>query len=56
MIYHAVFSSEKGDGSYQIGGAEGIYTHPEPNKESLIVYGPITEDITLYVCIFKTIN
>lgn len=32
-----------------MGGAEGLYTHPEPNKENLIVYGPITEDITLYV-------
>lgn len=44
-------SSEKADGSYEIGGAEGVYTHPEPNKESLIIYGPITEDITLYVSV-----
>lgn len=50
MIYH-VFSAEKADDSYEIGGAEGIYTHPEPNKEHLIIYGPITEDITLYVSI-----
>lgn len=55
MIYH-VFSSEKADGSYEIGGTEGVYTHPEPNKEHLIVYGPIMEDITLYVSSLRKKN
>lgn len=54
MIYH-VFSSEKADDSYEIGGAEGIYTHPEPNKEHLIIYGPLMEDVTLYVSTYREI-
>lgn len=43
------FSTEKQDGDYDMGGIEGVYSHPEPNKESLAIYGPLKEDIVLFV-------
>lgn len=49
IAIYCVLSAEQADGSYPMGGAEGIYSHPEPNKESLVIQGPTTEDITLYV-------
>ncbi|KAF5270821.1 hypothetical protein FQA39_LY18869 [Lamprigera yunnana] len=41
--------TEQQDGVHNIGGVEGVYSHPEPNKETLVIYGPLKEDIVLFV-------
>ncbi|KAF5307128.1 hypothetical protein FQR65_LT07112 [Abscondita terminalis] len=47
---------EQQDGIHSIGGAEGIYSHPEPNKESLVIYGPLKEDVVLFVVFYGNEN
>ena len=44
-----IFSTEERNGDYQCAGSIIVYTHPETDKEDLIIKGPITEDIQLQV-------
>lgn len=37
------------DGTVNIGGVDGLYEHPEPDREVLVIAGPLKEDIVLYV-------
>ncbi|XP_031338674.1 A disintegrin and metalloproteinase with thrombospondin motifs 7-like [Photinus pyralis] len=48
--------TEQQDGVHDVGGVEGIYNHPEPNKESLVIYGPLKEDIVLFVVYYANEN
>ncbi|XP_017770588.1 PREDICTED: A disintegrin and metalloproteinase with thrombospondin motifs 7-like, partial [Nicrophorus vespilloides] len=40
--------SEELDGVHDFGGVEGVYTHPEPQKEMLVIHGPLKENIVFY--------
>lgn len=42
-------SEEEPDGLYKIGGANGIYEHPELDRETLTIVGPLKQDVNLYV-------
>ncbi|XP_072392013.1 A disintegrin and metalloproteinase with thrombospondin motifs 12-like [Diabrotica undecimpunctata] len=47
---------EEQDGTKNFGKTEGIYNHPEPGRESLIIHGPTTEDLIFHVCFYKPEN
>ncbi|XP_056633400.1 A disintegrin and metalloproteinase with thrombospondin motifs 12-like [Diorhabda sublineata] len=47
---------ESDDGEKLFGKTEGIYTHPEPGRESLKIHGPTTEDLILFVCFYEEKN
>ncbi|XP_024946987.1 A disintegrin and metalloproteinase with thrombospondin motifs 7 [Cephus cinctus] len=36
---------EQRDGEYECAGALAVYTHPEPQKEEILIKDPITEDV-----------
>lgn len=42
-------SNEELDGTKDIGGTEAVYVHSEPDKETLTIFGPLTQDIVIYV-------
>lgn len=44
-----ISSKENMDNSYDFGGVEGIYSHPEPGMEKLNIYGPLKRSLVLYV-------
>ncbi|KAJ8970173.1 hypothetical protein NQ317_016646, partial [Molorchus minor] len=40
---------EELDGEKKFGGeVEGVYSHPEPGKESLVIHGPLTDDLIFF--------
>lgn len=43
------FSTEELDGTYHMGGVDAIYSHPEPEREKLIVSGPLKDDLVFHV-------
>ncbi|XP_048524385.1 A disintegrin and metalloproteinase with thrombospondin motifs 12 isoform X1 [Dendroctonus ponderosae] len=44
------------DGECNIGTSVGIYRHVEPKKETLIINGPLKEDVVLFVDFFEQNN
>nr|XP_023026845.1 A disintegrin and metalloproteinase with thrombospondin motifs 7-like [Leptinotarsa decemlineata] len=40
---------EDRDGDKKFGKVEGVYAHPEPGRETLVISGPITEDLIFFV-------
>ncbi|CAH1113494.1 unnamed protein product [Psylliodes chrysocephalus] len=48
---------ENRDGTKVFGkGVEGVYDHPEPGKETLIIHGPTREDLIFFVCFYDQEN
>lgn len=49
-VFSNIFSSkEEPDGDKRFGEVDGIYSHPEQQKEKLVIHGPLTEDLALFV-------
>ncbi|XP_068910126.1 A disintegrin and metalloproteinase with thrombospondin motifs 7-like isoform X3 [Tenebrio molitor] len=44
------------DGTKSFGETEGIYSTPEPDKEKLVIHGPLTEDLVFFAVFFKPEN
>ncbi|KAG5879484.1 hypothetical protein JTB14_013989 [Gonioctena quinquepunctata] len=44
------------DGDIKFGKVEGVYTHSEPGKETLIINGPISEDLIFFVVFYDAEN
>ncbi|XP_060526930.1 A disintegrin and metalloproteinase with thrombospondin motifs 12-like [Cylas formicarius] len=47
---------EELDGEYRFGKSLGIYSHPEPGKEKLVIHGPLSEDLVFFVCFYEAQN
>ncbi|KAL3278413.1 hypothetical protein HHI36_013735 [Cryptolaemus montrouzieri] len=47
---------ESADITFAIDRTEAIYRHPEPDKEVLVIKGPLALPKVLYVCFFKPAN
>ncbi|KAJ3666032.1 hypothetical protein Zmor_001489 [Zophobas morio] len=39
---------EELNGDKKFGEIEGVYSHPEPKKEKLVIHGPLTEDLVFF--------
>ncbi|XP_065156708.1 A disintegrin and metalloproteinase with thrombospondin motifs 12-like isoform X2 [Atheta coriaria] len=48
--------TEQPDGVREMGGVEGIYSHPAPNQEMLIIHGPLKENIVFFVTFYANEN
>ncbi|KAJ8921346.1 hypothetical protein NQ315_002961 [Exocentrus adspersus] len=44
---------EEQDGEKHFGNVDAIYSHPEPGKESLVIEGPLPEDLNLFVVFYN---
>lgn len=50
MVYYSfVSSTEDLDGEIKFGKILGIYSHPEPGRETVTIHGPTNEDLIFYV-------
>ncbi|CAH1118875.1 unnamed protein product [Phaedon cochleariae] len=47
---------ENRDGDVKFGKVEGVYSHPEPGKEALVIHGPTSEDLILFVVFYRSEN
>lgn len=39
------------DGEVKFGKVTGIYSHPEPGRETLYIHGPTSEDLIFFVSV-----
>ncbi|XP_063908814.1 A disintegrin and metalloproteinase with thrombospondin motifs 12-like isoform X3 [Zophobas morio] len=47
---------EELNGDKKFGEIEGVYSHPEPKKEKLVIHGPLTEDLVFFVVFYGPDN
>ncbi|XP_074033446.1 A disintegrin and metalloproteinase with thrombospondin motifs 12 [Leptinotarsa decemlineata] len=47
---------EDRDGDKKFGKVEGVYAHPEPGRETLVISGPIPEDLIFFVVFYSPEN
>lgn len=47
---------EQNDGPVKIDDLEGFYSHPEPGRETLIISGPLKQDVIFFVCFYDPQN
>lgn len=44
------------EGSHVLGTTEAVYVRPEPDKEKLIIEGPLNEILILYVLAYISVR
>lgn len=47
--YIDFFRTEYIDDEYVCAGTDGVYSHPEPNREKFVMHGPLKQNLILYV-------